>query len=352
MALAGSTVKGPVPLRQLRFSPDGQFVLAQDDAGITVLGVSPFVVLFRIPAENATDGQFTPDSRQVLFVSGLSRVTAGTVKYIKSVAQEERWSVPDGIRIGYQEMPVSLCGTALLSPDGGVFVCNDFEGNLRIIDTASAQVLLEQKQFIRLVALYNVIPGIGQELPNGHFVGDLATANMQFSPDGRYLIAMPHDGVGRTLVWDSLEQALVRLTRGLKELEKAPRPRYWSFIGSDRLLISSPWWPIRHGAVRAKLVAFPSGKQLARPRISLGELRAAADPAFVLIVPFGRMAFREDSSAKRAAAAGIETGQVIISESCALDIRERYYVAEASPGVVGLYERAKCLQASVALNTR
>ena len=49
-------------LRQLRLSPDGQHVLPQDDAEITVLTVRPFEILFRIPAENATLAQFTPEA--------------------------------------------------------------------------------------------------------------------------------------------------------------------------------------------------------------------------------------------------------------------------------------------------
>ncbi len=65
------------PLRELHFSPDGRYVLAQDDAEITVLAVRPFAVLFRIPAQDATDAQFTPDSREVVFV--------------RSVAHVERW---------------------------------------------------------------------------------------------------------------------------------------------------------------------------------------------------------------------------------------------------------------------
>ncbi len=61
-------------LRQLRFSPDGQHVLAQDDGEITVLTVRPFQILFRMPAENATLAQFTPDSTEVVFVSSVPRV--------------------------------------------------------------------------------------------------------------------------------------------------------------------------------------------------------------------------------------------------------------------------------------
>ena len=51
----------PYSLRQLRFSPNGRYVLAQDDLQVTILAVEPFAILFRIPAEDATEAQFTPD---------------------------------------------------------------------------------------------------------------------------------------------------------------------------------------------------------------------------------------------------------------------------------------------------
>ena len=54
----------------------------------------------------------------------------------------------------------------------------------------------------------------------------------------------------------------------------------------------------------------------------------------------------------RAAAVEIATGQVIISETPALDVYGRSYLAESSPGVVGLYERGKGLQATIDLHKK
>jgi len=63
-------------------------------------------------------------------------------------------------------------------------------------------------------------------------------------------------------------------------------------------------------------------------------------------------AYLAGAAALRAAAVELSTGQVIISETSALDVFGRYYVAETSAGVVGLYERAKGLQATVALSDK
>lgn len=56
-------------LRQLRFSPDGQYVLAQTDSLVAVLMVEPFSLLFTAPAEIASRAEFSPDSREVVFLN-------------------------------------------------------------------------------------------------------------------------------------------------------------------------------------------------------------------------------------------------------------------------------------------
>ena len=63
LQLGLETVAGSEPsqtVRQLQFSPDGRYLLAQDDSGIIVLTIEPLRILFRIPAANATLGHFTP----------------------------------------------------------------------------------------------------------------------------------------------------------------------------------------------------------------------------------------------------------------------------------------------------
>src|SRR5215475_7608474 len=66
------------PLRgdvtHLRFSPDGKYILAQDDSGISVLTREPFRSVFRIDAPEANEAQFTPDSQSIVFNTSDLRV--------------------------------------------------------------------------------------------------------------------------------------------------------------------------------------------------------------------------------------------------------------------------------------
>ncbi len=139
-AARGATAPG---LRQLRFSPDGRYVLAQDDAGITVLTAQPFAVLFQVPTQDATIADFTPDSHQILFVSSLTQVTPQQIAIVSSPAHVERWSIVDRKRISFTEITLPACGTVSLSPDGSFVACDDLGGAFHLYEVASGATVLK-----------------------------------------------------------------------------------------------------------------------------------------------------------------------------------------------------------------
>src|ERR1017187_318821 len=75
--------------RRLRFSPDGKYALAQSETGIAVLSVEPFRVAFRVPAENASDTEFTSDGHFV-FLTGASHASSRELTYVNSPARRVR----------------------------------------------------------------------------------------------------------------------------------------------------------------------------------------------------------------------------------------------------------------------
>jgi len=140
----------PLPsdaIRKLRFSRDGSYILAQNASNITVLTVTPLAVLFRIPAQDATHAQFTPDSRSITFLRGGTRVDAAQIKLANSSARLEYWSIAGGSRTDTHELPTHACETEQLSPDGSILACDDLLGTLWLIDTASGSTILRKDGF-------------------------------------------------------------------------------------------------------------------------------------------------------------------------------------------------------------
>src|ERR1700691_2615538 len=89
----------------LKYSPDGNHLLAQDDNGIFVLTRTPLAVLFRIDAPGAERAQFTPDSASIVFATPGSRV--------------ESWSIAEKRRTSAKEVALrGGCFAIQLSSDG------------------------------------------------------------------------------------------------------------------------------------------------------------------------------------------------------------------------------------------
>ena len=161
-----------------RFSPDGKYLIAQDDASIFVINKDPLKTLFRIDAEDAYPAQFTPDSKGIVFYTTGLRV--------------ERWSIPEQKMQEVEDLHVfRSCRQTELSPDGKLLACLEpdrehfFPMELALIDVAKGETVFSKKEFIGPArsdwnAYYTYYRLAGWK-------GDIV--NLQFSPDGRYLLA-------------------------------------------------------------------------------------------------------------------------------------------------------------------
>lgn len=326
-------------LRQVRFSPDGRYVLAQDDSEVAVLSVQPFSILFEAPAQKATSAEFTPDSKQVVFATSVTQVNSQQIVIESGAAHVERWNIAGGARVGFSKVPPQACLSEMLSPDGRVLACVDFTGTLRLVDVASAETMFEKKNCASSLAW----DYFGEFNPFNKSV--LGPAEMDFSPDGRFFMILPWGGEGAPAAWDLHNKSIVKVTGGLNALKMAAALNtHFAFVAPDQVMVGGKGFA-KHGVVTSRLVVFPSGRALSKPKLPRGRLYRAADPNFVLVRPFGLWA--RDTPDARAAAVEFATGQVIISDTPALDVFRSYYVAEPRSGEVGLYERGKGLQATV-----
>jgi len=338
------------PLRQLRFSWDGIYILAQDDSEIVVLGAEPFRLLFRIPAANATRAQFTPDSAEVEFISQMTRSTE-VLAIAHGSARLECWNVRDHALARSSALPALACGSSELTLDGRMLACVDLQGALAVFDVASSQKILGVKKFSR--PLFTWIGPYRYDYPN-----DLGAARMQFSPDGHFLIAIP-SGDQPTVSWDAWQRRSVKL-KGLISLLRSGRAIY-TFLAPDRILLSRYFKWGKRQVVTARIVSFPEGQVLSTSALPWGpELHPSADPHFVIVdhpyrpelVSIGFASLMAQVATPGAAAVELATGEMIISDTPALDVYGNKYVAEVRPGEVGLYERGKGLQATVVLHQK
>jgi WD40 repeat protein len=326
-----STASEPQPpknchFRQLRFSPDGRYILAQQASGIAVLSVQPLSVLFSRSAENVSNAGFTPDSEQVWFVSRPSHVIAPQIAFAGSSAFVERWNIAGATRVDMKETRLRKCVSSGVSPDSRFLACVDSGGTLRVVDVDSGETVFEKRKFSS--------------------IGDRGIADFNFSPDSRYIAAVPKHIDGGPLAWDLRAKEQVKLGGRLKKLDTG---YHLAFVASDQIMISSVW--LGTTTVNATLVEFPSGKMLSKAKLPPGQLFQAADPAFVLIRPFGRTV-PGSNPAQKSSAVEFRTGQVIMSDAEALDVFGTHFIMELPDGKLGLGERGKGVQASVAIDPR
>jgi hypothetical protein len=361
----------PGLLVHIRFSPDGRYVLAQSHSQVTVLTVQPFAVLFSIPIESATVAefsadsraglltrpseiatlaQFSPDSRDVLFAGSVRHLGFGKPAPAELAAHVERWSVAGRKCIQSTRISAQSCETLKLSPDGNILVCVDFQGTLHFLDVASGKPVYKRKGVLRpFVSWYWAVNHMYTRSESG----DLGSAGIEFSPDGRYaLVAGTGNSERRPVAgWDSVARR-----------ELPPRgtfKRAWVagdfvFVAPDRVLIKGYKGRTRRarGVYTGDLVEVPSARVVARPRLPAalrtreGEFCAlASDPRFVILrlcpaCPAGALDYR--------------TGLLLSAiRSPVLDVLGGRYVAQQADGEIGLYEIGKSAPiATVRLETR
>ena len=294
------------PLRSdlfhLKFSPDGRWVLAQDDASIYVFSREPLAFKWRAEASDALPAQFSPDSSALVFWDDNYRV--------------ERWNLSSGQREWARELVVTKgCFEAALSPDGAYFACVTPEFELRVQQVAGGDVVFHKRGF------YSVerrdVPEFlaAQPAPSDR---KTHIFQMQFSPDVHYLVVARRDtSIGVDL-----------LTRVAVPLPNSIRSRVglsFAFMGSDRIAGINVGKP-----EDSAILAFPGGAIITR--LKLGPCS--------LSVPT-----RGDSHLILRGVSGVAVGLFGVKENkpvggnraVGYDLYDDLYVTERRTGEVGLF---------------
>jgi len=212
-------------LQSIQFSPDGKYLLAQDESSVFVLSREPLANLFRLDAPDAEHAQFTPDSRSIVFVDKELRV--------------EKWDVETRQRSSVHQITLPLdCLEKTLSPTGDVLACMTlgFETQLscremtsagtwepsactvpvfelQLVDVNANSTIVTRKNFYTPsffeTLIFLILESI--DVPSA----SLVPVELQFSPDGHYFAA----GHGsNTAAWDLKTHAEVKLPGKLKSI--------------------------------------------------------------------------------------------------------------------------------------
>ncbi len=267
-----------LPLRpdinNLHFSPNGKYVLAQDEGGIHVLTRDPLEFLFFIEAPGADKAFFTPDSKSVAFKSPSLRVE------VWDIASQRRTSVNEILlRVG--------CLQSVLSPDAKYLACLDRDLALQLVEVASGKQIASKKDFVEIRSLFFLFLFALAQAEEENV--NLQLARLKFSPDGRYFVG----GSGTNVfAYDLFEAHEARLSSSVRNAAHGE----FTFMNNQQILGLNGSNP-----GKSALISFPSGQHVEEVRLAYGlNLEATPQGKYVVVGPLksGKRGFMDPVTGK------------------------------------------------------
>lgn len=308
-------------IAHLRFSPDGNYILAQDDAGINVLKREPFETSFRIDTQFDTYfAMFSPDSKEIVFYTDNLRV--------------ERWSIAEARQIEVKEVVLlRSCLQTTLSPDGKLLACLNTDFVLNLIRVETGEIVWHKNEifapdYFQYLGILSTLRLYGDDVSDLN----MRLINMKFSPDGRYFAAgyFGRLYLGRTYRGEAAEVIeTATLTKvSVPDSIKRSLAGGFAFIGNDRIAGIN-----RENAKKSAILKFPSGEVVTEIELWRKGMTGATQGDYLLIRPIKDYAL---------GVMDLNTKTITkVNERAALDIYGPYFVAEMRNGQVGLYRMEK-----------
>jgi hypothetical protein len=265
--LVGSVSKKPLDpplrtdIRNLKFSPNGEYSLAQDDASVFVFANDPFAFLFRIAGGEAHDAQFSPDSQKILLLTRGLRI--------------EEWSIDNQERTSVHEMTLPEgCTQSSLSHDGKMLACVGHQLDFSLLDVQSGNVLFTKKAYFEpdlsgpLGEYFRQVTLILAESSDARWI------HMAFSPDDHYFAAT---GSRKAIAVDVTTHTQIPLHGALGDMLKET----FAFLGPDRVIVQNHTDP-----KNSALIEFSTGKVLERIPINpRQDMEAPTRGDYVILKP-------------------------------------------------------------------
>jgi WD40 repeat protein len=257
-------------LERIRFSPDGRYLLAQDEGGISVVDKEAGKTLFRIDAPDVEAAQFTLDSKNIVFHDKNLRV--------------ERWSMATGQRASVKELVVfDGCNQqSRLSPDGKTLVCVSLKAvngapsiNLRLFDVESGKQFFEKPNYFELYDSGGTYFFSNPLFISAYqFLKIAGPMRLEISPNGKYLLAVKGNHV---LAYDLELRQPVELKGKLKGLKQARM----TFLGPDQLFVVGDVKDQFH--YQAQILSFPDGRLLDKTQVANFQIEGATNGHYLIV---------------------------------------------------------------------
>ena len=302
-----SRIQLKAPLRgdieHFRFSPDGRYLLAQDEGGIYILNREPLQFVFRIDAPNAERAQFSPDSQQVVFFHPSLRV--------------ESWNIQHQEQTSMTDVPALRgCRQTALSADARHFACLGNDLSLKVYQVDGGETVFNTERFLDFGGYSGVMSYVRFSL---YALGNAGLATLQFSPDGHYFAASSR--TGKTLIVDLTTRKQVAVNGTLH----AAMEYAFAFVGADRIIGIHV-----ANAEKSFLVEFPSGKVLGYLPLGGQSLVGTTNANYVLVAPL------KDHPV---GAYDLKKKEIAFSNRmAATDVWGDFAVSERLNGEIGLYK--------------
>jgi hypothetical protein len=261
VALHEATLTPPLrmELDQVRFSPDGRSILAQDQSSIFVLGREPLALRYRIDARQAMPAHFSPDSRSITFS------TPGL--------HTEQWSTDEKKLLAAHEIYLpETCYDTRLSPDGRTLLCVQFDTedwrlDLALVDTETSTTVWKKKGWLEPNGPlgYNLLVSAAMQTSTPFFVSS-------YSASGQVLL---FGGGDAKVAFDLSKREVIKPGWDLKSSISGE----YAFIGDDRVAgrnLSNP--------MESNVFSFPGGAHLLRTTLppEIGTVTHPGDKQYVL----------------------------------------------------------------------
>jgi WD40 repeat protein len=290
-------------LWRVRFSPDGRFLLGQDESNISVVNRQTGTEMFHIDAPNANGAEFTPDSERIVFHDPALRV--------------ETWEIASGKRTGVKELVVyDGCQDSMLTPDGKTLVCvtvvekgDSMHIGLKLIDVESGKAFYDNPKFYEPnpLAQYNIAIQM--------LLGNNTVAAMDISQGGRYLLVVAGYSV---FAYDLEKREGLSLGGKLKGLSE----RRMTFVGPDELCVVGDLKG--NGLFQTNFLSFPDGRLIKQSEIGNQSIYGVTKGNYMKASPIKDFAvgiLDLDKQTYKAA-----------SKSEAIDVWEPYLASESPKG--------------------